>query len=121
MSQRRFQRVTIDAALAVLHCLTDQAEDGDALPPLVSEDISPGGLFLRTTKELPLGARVLLKLHLPSLVKPFTCVARVMRVEHRPNGGVRGVGLQFVQLTDDQQQQLVEHLYRSYQIQHDNG
>lgn len=117
-NRRKYQRVTIEATLATLFCLTDQHVAADELPPMVSEDISPDGLFLRTTKTYVEGTQVALKLHLPTMTQPFACQARVARVERRPNGEVRGVGLQFVGLSDVQRQQLVEHLYRSYQVQH---
>lgn len=116
-NRRKFQRVTINAALGVLYCLTDQGPDEIALPPLVSEDVSPEGIFLRTTREFPLGTQVVLKLHLPTMTRPFTCLSKVVRVERRGNGEIRGVGLQFMELPDTQRQLLVEHLYRSYHTQ----
>ena len=102
----------------MLHCLTDQDHSKDVLPPLLSEDISPEGIFVRTTKALDVNSHILLRLHLPTMTKPFSCVARVARVERRRNGEVRGVGLQFLDLAEEHRQLLVEHLYRSYQVQH---
>ena len=110
--------MTIDAALAVLYSLTDQDTTKTTLPPLITEDISPDGLFLRTTKPLAVGETVALRLHLPTLTRPFQCQSKVMRVARRPNGEIRGVGVQFIGLSDEQRGVLVEHLYRSYQTQH---
>jgi len=110
--------VTIDAALAVLYTLTDQDTTEETLPPLISEDISPDGLFLRTTKPLTAGESVRLRLHLPTMPRPFHCQARIVRIERRPNGEVRGVGVQFVDLSAEQRRELIEHLYRSFHLQH---
>ena len=49
---------------------------------------------------------------------PLTCEAQVTRLERRLTGEVRGIGLRFVQPSDGFLQQLLEHLYRSYQVQH---
>ena len=117
-NRRKSPRVRIDAALAMMYCLTDQGASDDTLPPLITEDISPDGLFLRTTRALPEGTLVTLNLHLPTMTHPLSCQARVARVEHRRNGEVRGVGLEFVDQSEGHRQMLIEHLYKSYQVQH---
>ena len=116
-SRRKFGRIAIDAAMTDLRVLGDEHQDA-ALLPLVSEDVSPEGLFVRTAQAHPLGTAVALRLHLPTMTEPLICQAQVVRIEERPNGGVRGVGLRFVALPEADRRQLVEHLYRSYQAQH---
>jgi len=114
-NRRKFRRITIDATLANVYCLTEQGQpSGEEWPSLASEDISPEGVFLRTTRELPQGTVVTLHVRLPSMSQPLSCRARVVRIERAVGGVVRGLGCQFVDLNDHQRVQLLEHIYRSY-------
>ena len=117
-NRRKFQRVRIEPALAVVHDPAEAPHAQASLPPLVSEDISPDGAFLRTAAAFPVGQRLHLQLHLPTMTTPLTCQVHVTRVERRLNGELRGIGVQFFQPSNTFLQQLVEHLYRSYQAQY---
>jgi uncharacterized protein (TIGR02266 family) len=118
-NRRKSMRVNIEAALAMMTCLTDQGEAAGAAAdiPLISEDISPEGVFLRTHRELPTGQLVRLRVHLPTMLEPMEAAATVMRVERDGAGAVRGVGLAFQEMPEAQRAELLEHVYRSYQAQ----
>lgn len=116
-NRRKFQRLTIEPALAMVNDAADQ-HSLEASLPMVSEDISPDGVFLRTSCAWPVGRRVRLQLHLPTMTTPLTCEGTVTRLERRVNGEVRGLGVRFLQPSEPFLQQWLEHLYRSYQAQY---
>ena len=45
----------------------------------VTEDLSAGGIFIRTTRELPLGARLPLHISFPGLLAPVEVEVEVVR------------------------------------------
>ena len=117
-NRRKFRRLTIEPVLALVDDSVSQRSLPESWPPLVSEDISPDGVFLQTSSPWPVGRRVRLQLHLPTMTAPLTCEAQVARLERRLSGELRGIGVRFVRPSEGFLQQLVEHLYRSYQAQH---
>src|SRR5439155_15046015 len=63
-----------------------------------AEDLSAGGMFLATAREIEPGATVLVVLALPDGGLPVEVPARVARVVRAgdPGGGKPGLGVQFV-------------------------
>ena len=57
-NRRKFQRLTIEPALALVDDSVGQRSLPEPLPPMVSEDISPEGMFLQTAAPLPVGQRL---------------------------------------------------------------
>jgi type IV pilus assembly protein PilZ len=65
---------------------------GDLQKDLVT-DLSPGGLFIRTSKPLPIGTEVDLEVTVASEDPPITVRGKVVWM--RPQGGKEGMGIQF--------------------------
>ena len=79
----------------------------------LTQDLSGGGLFVATTCICPIGARVQLKMKLPTLAEPIDAVTEVRWVRHRDvpgGGGKAGIGLQFLQMSPQAKKAVMEFL-----------
>jgi uncharacterized protein (TIGR02266 family) len=72
-----------------------------------TENLSAGGIFVQTPRELELGTQVQLTLSFPGLLRPIalTGVVRWLRAEPEDD---RGVGIEFVDYTEEMHAQLAE-------------
>jgi len=87
----------------------------EAFSTAFSEDMSAGGIFIKTSKPLPKGDRFVLKLHLPEDSEPLKigCQVRWIRTEtkdiaKRPPG----MGAEFIDITPADQQKLKSELIK---------
>ncbi|MBT9559121.1 MAG: PilZ domain-containing protein [Myxococcales bacterium] len=73
------------------------------LTPHLMQNLSIGGCFIRTRTPEPPGALVMIRFALPGDVDGATvkAVGRVAWVK-RDDGGASGMGIQFVQVADDE-------------------
>jgi len=88
----------------------DYADAGDLVSD-VTTNISIGGMFIVTEQELELGNGVDLVVSFPGLVRPIHISGVVRWCQHR-TGGLRGVGIEFVDMVPDSQAQLESVLAR---------
>ena len=68
----------------------------------LTEDLSRGGLFVATPSLCPIGARVQVRMHLPTSAEPLDVLTEVRWVRDRDvpgGGGKAGVGLMFLQMS----------------------
>ncbi len=76
-----------------------------------SEDISKGGIFIKTTKPMPLNSRVQLKLCLPGRSKEISVVGKVVYIVKEGNTRkVPGMGLQLVDFDKGVKKEIEEYL-----------
>ncbi len=75
-----------------------------------TENLSQSGMAIRSQRTLPLGARLPLRLHLPTEMEPITAIAEVVRASDPEREGFAGFGLRFVTFREDSQQRLVTAL-----------
>ncbi len=68
-------------------------DGGDATGIASTQDISVGGLYMNTSTELPIGAKLLLRI-------PFESDQLVVRGEVVYSNGGRGVGVQFIDMNE---------------------
>ena len=68
-------------------------EDADDMVGDYTENLSTGGTFVSTTRELPIGTRVHLSLGFPGLLEPIAIEGQVRWT--RGEGEARGAGIQF--------------------------
>ena len=81
--------------------LTFKSEAG--LSKAFSEDISIGGMFIRTNKPLTMGEVFTLKMKLPSIEEPLTvgCEVAWVRQEDKATASLpAGMGVKFIQISD---------------------
>lgn len=74
-----------------------------------TENISPGGIFVRTRNPLSAGERFLLKLQLPELSEPLKIqceVAWARTVDGESRGEAAGMGLKFLEMSAEDRQAL---------------
>lgn len=77
-----------------------------------SFDISARGIFVRTTQVLPVGQDILVRFTLPGVAQPFKVVGRVIWSSSTDTveGYPAGMGIQFLDLTADEQATIERHV-----------
>ena len=97
----RLLGVTPRVAARVLVRLTVKLQEGQQLLSCQSENVSEGGLMLRTDASFPMGTRVDFELTLPGDRLPLKGEGEVARHAVADVEGVQGVGLRFLSLKSD--------------------
>lgn len=99
--KRRYPRLPLGLTA---HCQIDGVVSQEALG-----NLSVGGLYLRVSREVRVGARVRIVLGLPYIGGQRVCslAGRVVWVDRMPDGAVRGAGVEFDQETDPADQELL--------------
>jgi uncharacterized protein (TIGR02266 family) len=87
-------------------------EDKKAFVNAYTDNVSNGGLFIRTEKPLEQGEQFLLKLQLPDLSDPMKIDCEVMwaRKEGKEAEDPNGMGVKFVEMTNRDNQILKQYL-----------
>lgn len=110
LEKRRHIRVAVDAYISAT-LTTDKTQAERAF---TSKDIGAEGIFLVSSETFPVGAIVKLKIHTPSTVKPINVEAEVVRIARDENSHVIGMGLIFLQMSEEEKRELFKHLYLAY-------
>ncbi len=97
----RLLGVTPRVATRVLVRLTVKLQEGQQLLSCQSENLSEGGLLLRTDAAFPLGTRMEFELTLPGDRLPLKGEGEAVRQAVPDVEGVQGVGLRFLSLKGD--------------------
>jgi len=71
-----------------------------------SSNVSELGIFLVSENPAQKGARLALEFHIPHVRNPISVTGKVAWVEDGQSGAERGMGIQFVDLTPEQQKQI---------------
>jgi len=85
----------------------------------LTQDLSGSGLFVATTTLCPIGARVQLRMRLPTSDAPIEALTEVRWVRHHDlpgGGGKAGVGLMFLQMTPQAKQAVLAFLAKRESI-----
>jgi len=90
-------------------------EDKKAFVNAYTENVSYGGLFIRTEQPLEQGEQFLLKLQLPDLADPMKIRCEVVwaRKDDKETAGPNGMGVKFVEMTNSASQTLKQYLNSS--------
>lgn len=109
-NQRRHERSTIDLPVTV----TDAVNKVEGHIELTTQDISAGGAFVRSDLLFEVGEELVLSFELPS-ARTIRARGRVVRVarELGDEGGVPGMGIQFVDLADADRDAILALVSRS--------
>ena len=106
--KRKHTRVAVDAYISAT-LTTDKTQ---AERTFTSKDIGPEGIFLVSSETFPVGTVV--KLKTPSTVKPINVEAEVVRIARDENSRITGMGLIFLQMSEEEKKELFKHLYLAY-------
>lgn len=100
--RRQFERLELGLSA---HCQIDGIVSQEALG-----DLSTGGLYLRTSAQLRVGARVRVVLGLPYIGGQRVCslAGGIVWIDRGPDGGVRGAGVEFDHETDTADRELLD-------------
>ena len=85
----------------------------------LTQDLSGSGLFVATSTMCPIGARVQLRMKLPTSATPVDAMTEVRWVRHHDvpgGGGKAGVGLMFLQMSQQGKQAVLAFLARRESI-----
>jgi len=92
-------------------------EEGNRLHMYQSENISRGGLLIRTDQSYPIGTRMTFDCTLPGDRAPLQGVAEVVRHTVQDVEKLHGVGLRWLELKGDSQKRLFAYLDSQDQFQ----
>lgn len=83
---------------------------------LEARELSRGGVFLYcATPPAIVGSKMAIKLATTAGIRPIALEAQLVRVAHKPDGGVLGIGLRFVAPSVDQERALLGLIERGMQ------
>ncbi|UCD83344.1 MAG: TIGR02266 family protein [Deltaproteobacteria bacterium] len=80
-----------------------------------TQNISRTGLFLETTKTLPIGATVLLSFTLPQSPRLITALGEVVwsqRTSYRGSSPIPGMGIHFREISNEDEELIAEYIRR---------
>jgi type IV pilus assembly protein PilZ len=81
-----------------------------------TEDISLGGIFIKTERPLPLETQVYLDIELPTGLAPIGVMAEVVWVADQETslftGKAAGMGVRFISLSDEERETIASFLSR---------
>jgi uncharacterized protein (TIGR02266 family) len=95
----------------VLRLISDKGGQ-DEVYYAFSEDISPGGIKVITDTPFSVKTRFEVEMPLPKEKRIIRGVAEVRWVKSRPEGEIYEMGLEFVELDQQNKIHLLEHVYR---------
>lgn len=113
MSQRekRKEKRLDEENKVILKLLSDKGGE-DEIYYAFSQDISPGGIKVITDSPFSVKTRFEVEVALPGEKRVIKGLAEVRWVKSRPEGDIYEMGLEFVELDDQNRIHLLEHVYR---------
>lgn len=121
-SPRRLQRrgaVRVPVQLVVrAHSSEGECEDEAVSVAVVTENLSAGGMLARMAAAAPIGGEWTVTMHLPGERDALELVARVVRCDNDGRGGRPWrIGLAFIGLVPEEEQQIVRYVFRTQREQ----
>lgn len=110
LGRRRHTRVELNAY--ILATLTTDKDEAEQI--FTTRDMSPEGIFLECKECFPVGTVLKLRIHTPSTLEPINAQAEVVRIAKDENLRTIGMGLLFVEMSENARKELFKHLYLAY-------
>lgn len=110
LGRRKHMRVGVDAYISAT--LTTDKESAERI--FTTKDIGPEGIFLVCKECFPLGSILNLRVHTPSTLEPINVQAKVVRIAKDENLNTIGMGLIFIEMSEEVKKELLKHLYLAY-------
>jgi len=110
IERRKHMRVEVDAYISAT--LTTDKNAGERI--FTTKDIGPEGIFLVCKECFPVGTILNLRVHTPTTLEPINVQAKIIRIAKDENLNTIGMGLIFIQMSEDVKKKLFKHLYLAY-------
>ena len=110
LGRRRHKRVGLDAY--ILATLTTDKDEAEQI--FTTRDMSPEGIFLECKECFSVGTVLNLKIHTPSTLEPINAQAEVVRIAKDEKLATIGLGLVFIEMSENVRKELSKHLYLAY-------
>lgn len=110
LGRRKHMRVGVDAYISAT--LTTDKDNAERI--FTTKNMSPEGIFLVSNESFPVGTILNLMIHTPSTMEPINAQARVARIAKDENLNTVGMGLIFIEMSEDVKKELLKHLYLAY-------
>ncbi len=107
--RRQFPRVS--SAMPIQYRGIHQASD--AVVGTVARDISSGGVRLIANEFISVFTRLVVEVSIPSTRKPIKAISKVVWIHKRPYGEQYEVGMQFVDMPEEDKRNIVHFVERS--------
>ncbi|MBN1405996.1 MAG: PilZ domain-containing protein [Candidatus Omnitrophica bacterium] len=79
----------------------------------LTKDISEGGTRFTSSEFLSIFTRLLLEVSVPSFSRPIKAISKVAWIQKQPRGNQYDVGLQFLDMTEEDRKQLGSFISKS--------
>ena len=106
MERRRYARVETNLYITYSVKGSEQVEAGVFL----TKNVSGGGILFESLKEIPVGTRLGLAIHLPTCSYALQAKGKVVRVEKTRNYGRYEVALTLTEISDRDRRELIKYL-----------
>ena len=87
-------------------------QGGDATIGAIARDISNGGIRLVVNEFLSIFTRLVVEISIPSTPKPVRAISKVVWIRKRPYGEQYEVGMQFVDMTEEDKRNIFQFVER---------
>ncbi|MFH0771873.1 MAG: PilZ domain-containing protein [Candidatus Omnitrophota bacterium] len=88
-------------------------QSGDSAMNAITRDISRGGIRLLVDEFISVFTRLVVDISIPSTVKPVRVVSKVAWVRKRPHGDQYEVGMQFIDIPEEDRRGIFEFVDKS--------
>lgn len=93
-------------------------EDATSFKTSTTLDIGGGGIRVITSEKIPLGCKLALKIDIPGLSQPISCIGEVAWAEEGEEKDKYYAGIKFVEIEEDKRQQVIQYIFtQHYQIE----
>lgn len=112
--RRRFLRA--DDVLEVTY--SKVLEDVTSFKTSTSLDIGGGGLRIKTSEKLTPGSKLALKIEIPEIDFPISCIGEVVWVEESEEKNKYYAGIRFVEIDEEKRQEIIRYIFsKHYEIE----
>ena len=82
----------------------------------LTKDVSEGGVRFTASEFLSVFTRLLVEISMPSFPRPFKAISKVAWIQKQPRGSQYNVGLQFLDMTEEDKKHLGSFLAKSPEL-----
>lgn len=85
----------------------------DAIMGTIARNISKGGVALIVNEFISVFTRLIVEISIPPIAKPIRAISKVVWIRKRPHGEQYEVGMEFVDITEEDRRNVSDFVERS--------
>ena len=116
MEEERRKYLRADDVLPVTY--SKVLEDVTSFKTSTTLDIGGGGIRIKTSEKIQPGCKIALKIDIPKLPSPVSCIGEVVWCEDAEEIGKYYIGVKFREIDEDKRQEIIRYIFtHHYQIE----